>query len=133
MSAIARVKADVNELKNITDEINRLNAMLKPLRQRKKQIEEQILQFMERTGNNGLQQIKMNNVELVSVEKKHRERLRKEDKEKSAIELLQQSGIANARRVFNDLKDVMKGQETTTHVLKVKDNQRVLPPGYTRR
>lgn len=116
-----RIKGDVTELRAIEKEIKRLQDLLKPLRQRKKEIENQILTFMQKT-NNGLQGLKMNGVEIQAVEKKVRERVNKEDKEQNAIRLLQQSGVHNARKTYKDLQEAMKGQETVKPVLRMKEH-----------
>jgi uncharacterized protein YydD (DUF2326 family) len=121
--ATLKLKADINELKNIEQELKRLNELMKPLRIRKKEIESNILKFMETSNNNqGIAAIKMSDVEVVAVEKKTREKLHKEEKEQHAIQLLKNSGIQNASKVYNDLQELMKGKEHTQNKLKFKDN-----------
>lgn len=119
--SVSRIKSDVIELKNIDKEIKRLNDLLKPLRKRKKEIEDEVLKYMENTGERGLTTIKMNDVEVVAVEKKVRERLKKDEKEQKAMQILHQNGVTNARRAFKDLQEMMKGKENTGHALKIKD------------
>ncbi len=122
--SVSRIKSDVTELKNIEKEIKRLNDLLKPLRNRKREIEEEVLKYMESTGEKGLSAIKMNDVEVVAVEKKVRERLKKDEKEQKAIQVLHQNGVVNARRAFKDLQEMMKGKECTEHKLKIKESSR---------
>ena len=118
----SKVKADINELKNINIEIKRLSEQLKPLRERKKQIEANILDYMKSSGQQGLTAIKMNNVEVVTVEKKTREKMSKDEKESTAVQLLQQSGISNAKKTYKDLQEMLKGKEKSMPALKLKEN-----------
>ena len=119
--ASAQIKLHVNELAKINAEIKRLSDIIKPLRQRKKQIEDGILQYMQSVGNQGLTSIKLKDMELVTIEKKTRQKLKKDEKENTAVQLLQQSGVANARKMFYSLQEAMKGKEEMTHALKIKD------------
>jgi len=120
--AIVAVKADVNELKKIEAEIRRLNDLIKPLRKRKKEIEGKILTFMQSTGQQGLVKLKTNDIEVVAVEKTIRERVTKAEKEATAIQLLQQSGVQNPKKCYRDLQEMLKGKENVTQALKVKSN-----------
>jgi hypothetical protein len=123
--ATLKLKADISELQNIEQELKRLSELMKPLRARKKEIETNILKFMETTNKQQQQTIsaiKMSNVELVAVEKKTREKLHKEEKEQHAIQLLKSNGIQNASKVYNDLQELMKGKEQTQNKLKIKDS-----------
>ena len=125
--ATLKLKADISELKSIEQELKRLNELMKPLRTRKKEIESNILKFMESSnqqqgGVGGIAAIKMSDVEVVAVEKKTREKLHKDEKEQHAIELLKSNGIQNASKVYSDLQEVLKGKEHTQNKLKFKDN-----------
>ena len=120
MAANAKVKSDINELKKITAEISKLNELAKPLRQRKKELEAALLTYMNTSKKN----IELPDVEVVSIEKSAREKLDKDEKEYSAVQLLEQSGIQNAKKVYYDLQEVLKGKETTTRKLKLKDKKK---------
>jgi hypothetical protein len=124
MSNASRIKAEINELKSINKEMKRLCDALKPLRLRKKTIEQNILNYMNSAtagGQKALTTIKMNDIEVVAVEKKCREKLKKDEKETNAINLLQQSGIQNAPKVYKELQEIVKGKENVVHALKMKD------------
>jgi len=119
MSA-AKIKQDVGELKNIDEKLRALHESIRPLRERKKQLEQSILQSMQsQGGSQGLTQIKLPDVEITAVQKKVREKVKKSEKETSAIALLQQSGVKNARNTFKELQQVMKGAEKEVKKLKV--------------
>ncbi len=114
-----KIKTDINELKEINKEIKRLNDTIRPLRQRKKQLEEDILTYMNQNKNKNLTTIKMSDIEIMAIEKVKHERINKTEKESTAIQLLQQSGVTNPRKVYSDLQSMLKGAETTTKQLKV--------------
>ena len=120
MSAV-KIKQDVIELKKIDAEIKRINDILKPLRARKKELETNLLQYMEST-NGGVTTIKLNDVEVVSVEKTKHEKLSKVDKEKTGIQLLSQYGvnINNAKKAYYDLQEMLKGKESVVPSLKLR-------------
>ena len=86
--ATLKIKSDVNELKKIQDELKRMNEVMKPLRKRKKEIEDNILDYMKTNGKQGLQGIKLNDLEIVAVEKKVHQKLKKSVKENTAVQLL---------------------------------------------
>lgn len=120
-----KIKADVQELTKINQEIKRLAIQMKQLRERKKKIEKDILAYMEQTGNHGLVTIRAKDVEITTAEKKTRQRLSKEEKENTAIQLLQQSGVSNPKKTYRDLQEMLKGKEEIHATLKVKDNKPV--------
>jgi hypothetical protein len=113
----ARIKAEILELKNIGQEIKRLNAVLAPLKQRKKLIETSILTYMKQ--GNGLTTINLSNVQISSIEKKTRERMTKSEKDGTAIQLLQQSGVANPSKTYRALQEMTKGKQQVTQAIKI--------------
>ena len=117
--AALKIKTEINELKEIDKEIKRLNEAIRPLRQRKKQLEANILQYMNSNKGKELTTIKVNDLEITAVEKTKHERMNKSEKESTAIQYLQQSGVPNPRKAYNDLQQMLKGAETTTKSLKV--------------
>ena len=118
----SKVKADITELNNINNEIKRLSEQLKPLRERKKTIESNILAYMKTVGEEGCIKIKLNNLEVVTVEKKVREKMSKDEKEQTAVQLLQQTGVNNPKKTYKDLQEMLKGKEKSAPALKVKQN-----------
>jgi len=113
-----KIKADIQELKLLNNSIAKCAEQLREYRQRKKQLEESIFNYMQHSEQ-PLNTIKMQDVEIVTIEKKFREKLKKDEKENTAVQLLQQSGVSNPRKTFKDLQEMMKGNEKTQKVLKV--------------
>lgn len=122
--ATQRLRADVQELQRINAEITRLNGLMKPLKERKRAIEANVMSFMKQqsaNGGSGLTSIKMSNVEVEAVEKRLRERMKKQEKEHVAVQFLQQLGVPNPQRSFSQLQELIKGDERTVKTLKLKD------------
>ncbi len=117
-----RAKADVLELKNINNEIKKLTELMKPLKSRKKVLEAQILDYMKSIGDKGLTAIKLTDVEVVAVEKRTHEKMKKDEKENTAVQLLQQSGVQNPRKVFRDMQEMMKGKENVKKSVKLQNH-----------
>ena len=115
-----KVKSDINELKKVNAELARLNEQAKPLRQRKKELEANVLQYMQSSKNKGIQ---LPDVEVVTVDKVVHEKLGKNEKEYTAVQLLEQSGVNNARKVYQDLQSIVKGKENITQKLKLKEKK----------
>ena len=121
--ASLKIKADVQELTKINQEIKRLAIQMKQLRERKKKLEQDILTYMENTGQSGLVTIRAKDIEITAAEKRTRQRMSKEEKETTAIQLLQQSGVSNPKKTYRDLQEMLKGKEEIQSTLNVKDNK----------
>ena len=118
-----KLKFDIQELKSINNNLQQLSEQIRPLRQRKKQLEDSILQQMKHLSQDGssVNTIKMQDVEIVTVDKKVREKMKKEEREENAMKLLQQSGvnIHAARKTLKDLQEVMKGEAKSQPAIKL--------------
>ncbi len=120
MSA-SQIKSDISELTNIDKELKRLNELAKPLRQRKKQLEESILNYMNTNGGDkGLKAIKMTDVQIECVQKKRHERLGKDDKEVNVVQYLASKGLNDPRKAYYELQELTKGKEEIKQSLKLK-------------
>ncbi len=113
-----QIQNNMKELKVIDTEIKRLFTQLKELRIKKKQIEEQIIQYLEDKDQPGL---KYEDLLVLSAKSKRRERKTKEDKESDILQILEQKGIRNSRETYSEIMDALKGREMVTPVLKIKN------------
>lgn len=124
MAANVKLRADVNELAQINAELKRLNALAKPLRERKKILESTLEKYLEqvrKTGRGSHASIKLNNVEVVQVEKRQRERLKKDERESLGVQYLEQLGVRDPKRTFSQLQEMIKGSEHVVKTLQLKD------------
>lgn len=105
----------INELESIRKELKALREQSRRLNGRKAQLEGEILAFMEAKEQSGL---KYKGLKIEAEEKEVFARLKKADKEQSAISTLRQHGVADAERAYHALVESMRGE--AKHKYKVK-------------
>jgi hypothetical protein len=120
MATATEIRSNMKELKDINTEIKRLNIILKGYRDRKKELEETIIEYLDRTGQPG---IKYEDLIVLAGEKKARDRKKKEEKEFDVLTLLEERGIRDSRNLYNDILEAMKGEEKVVSSLKIKEYQ----------
>ncbi len=120
MATATEIRSNMKELKDINTEIKRLNIVLKGYRDRKKELEDNIIEYLDRTGQPG---IKYEDLIVLAGEKKARERKKKEEKELDVLTLLEERGIRDSRNLYNDIIEAMKGEEKVVSSLKIKEYQ----------
>jgi hypothetical protein len=120
MATATEIRSNMKELKDINTEIKRLNIVLKGYRDRKKELEENIIEYLDRTGQPG---IKYEDLIVLAGEKKARDRKKKEEKELDVLTLLEERGIRDSRNLYNDILEAMKGEEKVVSSLKIKEYQ----------
>ena len=118
MATATEIRSNMKELKDINIEIKRLNYILKGYRERKKELEDKIMEYLERTGQPG---IKYEDLIVLAGEKKARDRKKKEEKEYDVLTLLDQNGVRNSRELYNEILEAMKGEEKVISSLKIKE------------
>jgi hypothetical protein len=116
----AQIASDMRELKNINKEIKRNGMILKQLRDRKKNIETNILKYLRQNEQSG---VKYEDIVAVQKERKTRERKTQEEKKEDIVKLLENNGIRNADNLYKELLETMKGKEELVPVLKVKEHR----------
>ena len=115
MSSI-QVALDIKEIKNIEIELKRLAQLSKSLRNKKKELEERILTFLNDTNHEA---IKCDQLIAVNKEKKCRERKKKDEKDRDILEILQQAGVSRPEEILYEIKDSIKGTAKKVQTLKV--------------
>lgn len=120
MATATQIRAEMKELKNINLEIKRLSVGLKGLRDRKKELEESILEYLDRTGQPG---IKYEDLIVLAGEKKGREKKSKDEKELDVLTILEHHGVGESRNVYKDIMNALKGEQKTAPSLKIKEYQ----------
>jgi hypothetical protein len=114
----ARIANDMKELKTINNEIRRLTTQLKNLREKKKDLETHILSFLKQEEQPGLRYQEM---VVLSGEKKIRDKKDKEQKEQEIITLLENAGISDAKGMYTNILEAMKGEQHSVPTLKIKN------------
>jgi len=116
---MTEVKADLTELKDVAQEIFNLNAQLKKLRLRKKELEASTMDYLDKTEKNG---IRLGNIVFIIGEKNARARKKKADVEKDTAEVLKKYGVPEneVAGALKDLDESRKGEQSSMSVLKMK-------------
>lgn len=110
------IRGGIKELQSIDQELKRLNAQRRKLTTRKKQIEQNVLQFLQKSDQPG---VKYKGTAAISREKNHRPRRKEVDKERDGRAVLEKYGIMNSSKVYEEIASAMKGQAVTTKTLRI--------------
>jgi hypothetical protein len=114
----SEIASMINELQSLTTEIKTRNIELFKLRKRKDDLEEKVLEFLDEKNLPGA---KYKGVAVVSTEKAARTRKKKADKTSEAISILSNYGISNGEKIFQEIQEALKGDQTTKKILKMTD------------
>lgn len=114
---MSKVVAEVTELDSISLEIKNLSKRLKVLRDRKKEIEKDILIFLEEKDQIGMKY--KGNIIKKDV-KNTRQTIPKDEKNEQLTEILRKNGVRNSAEVIKELTDIFKGTEIKKECLKIR-------------
>jgi len=91
----------VHEIKSLRNEIKRLNASLKVLRDQKNLAEGRLYQYMKKNGVEKLDGITINSIKPRSEQLP---RKKKSEKKRDAVELFQQIGVSDPEALWADFQ-----------------------------
>jgi hypothetical protein len=114
----AQIAINMSELKNINVELKRLGQQMKILKTKKKEIEENIADYLREMESEAA---RYKNMIVISKEKKHRIKKNKVERENELSSILQKAGIHNTDKVLHEIKEALKGKETMINCLKIKE------------
>jgi hypothetical protein len=119
--AATKVRAQLIELYNMNQEVNRIKISLKQLQDKCNLIKTEIQKYLIDTHQTSIiyQDMKIEN----SVKQK-RQRKPKVKKDKDAIDVLQKAGIRDARRLYSELVESMKGEVKEQNVIKIDNTKK---------
>ena len=120
MATATQIRSEMKELKEVNTEIKRLAISLKMLRERKKGLEDDIIEYLNRTGQPG---IKYEDLIVLAGEKKCRDKKKKEEKELDVLTILEDKGIRNSRETYLEILEAMRGEQKLAPSLKIKEYQ----------
>ena len=118
MATATQIRSEMKELKEVNTEIKRLAISLKMLRDRKKGLEEDIIEYLNRTGQPG---IKYEDLIVLAGEKKCRDKKKKEEKELDVLTILEDRGVRNSRETYLEILEAMRGEQKLAPSLKIKE------------
>lgn len=108
---------DINELQSICKELKRLYVESKKLRQRKSQLESNILNYLKDTEQTA--GIIYNNVVLQPQDKQIFKRKGLKDKLSAGSKYLEEIGVDDGKKILTNLFDVIKGSPIAKMHLKM--------------
>lgn len=111
------IKAYVDELEQIQVEIKRNNARNSILRQRSKELEANIFEYLAHKGQHG---IKYNGRAIIMEQKEKRPVKKKKEKEADIISFLENLGVKDPADVYNQLQDVQRSDPVEENKIKFK-------------
>ena len=114
--ATNKARAELIELKNIHTEITRLKNTLKELSIKSKTLTESIHKFLKDTNQ---QSISYGDFKIEATVKQRRQRKKQAEKEKDILNVLQNAGIRDAKRLYVEINNSLKGEVTTESSIKV--------------
>jgi copper chaperone CopZ len=114
---MSEIRAALEELKGVAQEMHNLTKQIKELRLRKKELEGKVIEYLDTNDRNG---VRLDNVIFVATEKSSSLRKKKAEVEKDAAEVLKRHGVQDVRGVLEELASVKKGESSTVPVLKMK-------------
>jgi vacuolar-type H+-ATPase subunit I/STV1 len=111
------IKSYLDELENLQAEIKRNNTRNKILRQRIKELEANIRDYLEQKGQHGL---KYNGNAIIVEQRERRPAKKKKDREADVLSLLESLGIEDPSYVYNKLQEIQKGEPIAEQKIKFK-------------
>lgn len=114
----AQIAINMSELRNINVELKRLGQQMNVLKTKKKEIEENIADYLREMESEAA---RYKNMIVIAKPKKHRIKKGKVERENELAMILQKAGINNTDRVLNEIKEALKGKETMINCLKIKE------------
>lgn len=114
--ATNKARAELIELKNIHTEMARLKNTLKELSTKSKTLTESIHKYLKETNQ---QSISYGDFKIEATMKQKRQRKKQAEKEKDILNVLQNAGIRDAKRLYLEINNSLKGEVTTESSIKV--------------
>lgn len=115
MSAIQNY---INELKSLNIELKRLNKAAYLIRQRIKEVEKNVMEYLKEKEQPG---VKYQDMAIVIENKTKRVNKSKKDIEEDSLRVLEEYGISNPKEVLNDILNARKGEEIENSKIKIKN------------
>jgi hypothetical protein len=109
------ISSDIDEFHNLTNEIKRLSITLKKLRNRRKKIESNIVEYLKFKEQKG---VRYGDSALLIENKETRKRKKASECKIDSINILRRYGIRNAEEVLNELSNAKKGESTEVNKIK---------------
>ena len=110
------IQEQIRELKNINIEIKRLTKSESNLRKKAKEIEKNIIDYLNHKEQPG---VKFQDTAIILENKTKREVKNKKIVEKDLLDILENNGVSNAQDVLKDIINARKGTEISMQKIKI--------------
>lgn len=116
------IRGDIEELKNIELEIKRLNTQLTKWRKKRTEVKNRIDEYLVSKDQPGT---KYGDIAIYRNEKeKHSKKgIKKKDIDEQILSLFKNNGINNAKDMYEELNNIIKGPKVITSDIKMKKIQ----------
>jgi hypothetical protein len=111
------IKASVQELQAIRAELKLMNEKRKKLKEREKEVEATISEYLRAKEHPG---VKHQGTAIVLEEKEARVTKKAKERDADAISILQKYGIADAEKALEELMEARKGEKVLKSKLQIK-------------
>lgn len=111
------LKSSIQELDRVDKEITRLSGILKKLRSQKKNVEQNIIKFLQEKNQPG---VKYKNNAIMVEQKEKRTRKKKTQKNQDIVNVLVSYGIHNPEEALKKILEANSGNIEMTDKLKIK-------------
>jgi hypothetical protein len=101
------IPSKLKELESINQEIKRLNINKKKIMTRKKELEEFVIEYLEKNEQKG---IRYKGTLIMTSEKTTRPRKKDLEKKSDCEKILKKYGITNCNTILGELNNAMKGE-----------------------
>jgi ABC-type uncharacterized transport system fused permease/ATPase subunit len=115
MSAIQNY---ISELKSLYTELKRLNKAAHLIRQRIKDVEKNVIEYLKEKEQPG---VKYQDMAIIIENKTKRVNKSKKDIEEDSLKILEENGINNAKEVLDEIIRARKGEEIDNEKIKIKN------------
>jgi predicted transcriptional regulator len=114
-----QIANDMKELKAIMAEIKKITDNLKTLRNRKKELENNILNYLEANEQPG---VKYQELIVLRNERTTYTRKKPKEKESEIVRILEENGISDPKKVYHMIGQASKGEEVQVNKLRIKQS-----------
>jgi hypothetical protein len=111
------IQNEINELTQVNAEIKRLSLQLRTLRKRAKDIESNVIDFLQQKDQPGL---KYQNKAIILETKEKRSTKKRSEQEADAINVLSKYDISEPDKVLKEILESRKGSSKEISKLKIK-------------
>ena len=118
---MSTIQTSINELTSLNTELKRLNKTAYIVRQRIKEVEKNVLEYLKEKDQPG---VKYQDKAIVVENKTKSLKKPKKEIEEDSLRILEDYGISNPKEVLNEILRARKGDEIENQKLKIKTLKR---------